>query len=240
LIVEDAAQALGATDLDEPVGSCSRSTMAILSFHPVKHITTAEGGAVLTNDAELAAGLRRFRDHGIDRQPRSDGTREPWSYELVELGYNYRITDLQCALGLVQLGRLGEFVERRRAIAEVYQRAFAAHPALELTAETPGARSSYHLYVVRVREDRLAVGRREVFEALRAENIGVQVHYSPIHLQPLYREKYGHRPGDFPVAEDFYRRCLSLPLFPGMSDRDVHHVIAAVEKVLEYYSTDAR
>jgi UDP-4-amino-4,6-dideoxy-N-acetyl-beta-L-altrosamine transaminase len=227
LIVEDACHALGATDEHGTrIGACAHAAMAVFSFHPVKAITTGEGGAVATNDASLAARCRRLRDHGLERTPASaDG---PWAYALDEIGFNYRLTDLQAALGLVQLGRLESFVARRRALAATYDSALAALPAVVPVGPAPGTHSAHHLYPVRVP----ANARRRVFEALRARGIGVQVHYIPVHLQPYYRRRLGTRPGDLPRAEAFYAEILSLPCFPGMEDGDVALVGAALGEAL--------
>jgi UDP-4-amino-4,6-dideoxy-N-acetyl-beta-L-altrosamine transaminase len=235
VVIEDAAHALGASyEADGRwyrAGSCAHADMAILSFHPVKHITTGEGGAVLTNSPELYAMLQRLRTHGVTRDTalltRNDG---PWYYEQHELGYHYRITDIQCALGRSQLRKLGRFVERRRALVERYRAALAdLGDDLTLLLEGPGKRSSYHLLVAQVRG---GAGRRRLFEALAARDIRCQVHYIPVHLQPWYREHLGTREGDFPRAEAYYSGCLSLPLFPAMADTDVDRVADALRAAL--------
>jgi UDP-4-amino-4,6-dideoxy-N-acetyl-beta-L-altrosamine transaminase len=235
VIVEDACHALGAEYRDaggawHRVGACAHSAMAVFSFHPVKTITTGEGGAVLTNDGLLAARCRRLRDHGLVRDPEtSDG---PWYYELEELGWNFRLTDLQAALGLVQLGRLDALVARRREIAACWDRALAAVPGVRPVEPRPGTRSAHHLYPVRVP----AGLRRAVFERLRAQGIGVQVHYIPVHLQPFYRRL---APGVFPAAEAFYAEILSLPCFPGMTDQDVDEVVSALAAAIAGERDDA-
>ncbi len=236
LVIEDAAHALGASYEHQgrwfQAGSCAHADLAILSFHPVKHITTGEGGAVLTNSPELFARLQRLRTHGITRDAalltRQDG---PWYHEQHDLGFNYRITDIQCALGLAQLRKLDRFVERRRDLVERYRAALADHAdELELLLEGPGKRSSYHLLVAQIRggTDR----RRRVFEAMAARQIRCQVHYIPVHLQPWYRRHHGTRAGDFPRAEAYYAGCLSLPLFPAMADDDVDRVADALRTTL--------
>jgi perosamine synthetase len=236
VVIEDAAHALGASYLHDgrwfKAGSCTHSDLAILSFHPVKHITTGEGGAVLTNSPELCAKLQRLRTHGVTRDAslltRNDG---PWYYEQHDLGYNYRITDIQCALGLSQLRKLGRFVERRRALVGRYVEALAdLSDDLTLLLEEPGKRSSYHLLVARIEGG--AARRRRVFDSLAARNIRCQVHYIPVHLQPWYQNHLGTREGDFPWAEAFYAGCLTLPLFPAMADRDVDRVADALRDAL--------
>jgi dTDP-4-amino-4,6-dideoxygalactose transaminase len=206
--------------------------MAILSFHPVKHITTGEGGAVLTNSSELHAKLLRLRTHGITRDPgllgRSDG---PWYYEQHDLGYHYRITDIQCALGLSQLRKLGRFVARRRGLVDRYREAVADLSGdLSLLLEAPCRKSSYHLLVARIEGGRAR--RRRVYESLAALKVCCQVHYIPVHLQPWYRARFGTAEGQFPRAEDYYAGCLSLPLFPAMADRDVDRVVDALKAAL--------
>jgi len=228
-VIEDAAHAIGASyTLDGEtfkVGACAHSDMTIFSFHPVKHLTTGEGGMITTNDPELYTTLCQLRTHGITRDPdrleKQDG---PWYYEQQMLGFNYRITDLQCALGCSQLTRLDAFVERRRAIAACYDTAFAGKSELILPVQKGNARSSWHLYVLGFN----SLDRKEAFEALRDRGLGVNVHYLPVHLQPFFRDRIGCAPGDCPVAEVYYGRSLSLPLYPGMSDDDVRYVIDAV------------
>jgi perosamine synthetase len=236
VVIEDAAHALGASYLHDgcsfKAGSCAHSDLAILSFHPVKHITTGEGGAVLTNSQELYAKLLRLRTHGITRDgsllTHNDG---PWYYEQHDLGYHYRITDIQCALGLSQLRKLGKFVERRRELVGRYVQALADLAGdLTLLLEKPGKRSSYHLLVAQIEGE--PTRRRRVFDSLAACNIRCQVHYIPVHLQPWYRTHIGSLEGEFPRAEAYYARCLSLPLFPAMADADVVRVAAALREAL--------
>ena len=229
-VIEDAAHALGSTYKGKPVGTIS--DMTIFSFHPVKQITTGEGGAVVTNDGGYADALRSFRHHGIVKPERS----EPWFYDIPRLGHNFRLTDFQCALGLRQLERLSARVARRRAIATRYAKAFRTLTALEPPTERPGCRSSYHIYPIRLRLRELKADRRQVFDALRAEGLGVQVHYIPAHLFGFYRSTYGYKEGDFPRAEAFYSREITLPLFDGMSDSDVEDVVEATTKVLAFYT----
>jgi UDP-4-amino-4,6-dideoxy-N-acetyl-beta-L-altrosamine transaminase len=236
LVIEDAAHALGAAYEDDGrwhrAGSCTHSDLAILSFHPVKHITTGEGGAVLTNSPDLYARLQSLRSHGITREPalltRNDG---PWYYEQHDLGYHYRITDIQCALGLSQLRKLGRFVERRRQFVDRYREGLAdLSGELNLLVEKSGRHSSYHLLVARLQGE--TERRRRVFERLAQRGIRCQVHYIPVHLQPWYREHLGCRPGDFPNAEAYYAGCISLPLFPAMTDGDVDRVVDALRSAV--------
>ncbi|MCL6448925.1 MAG: UDP-4-amino-4,6-dideoxy-N-acetyl-beta-L-altrosamine transaminase [Armatimonadetes bacterium] len=238
VVIEDAAHALGAAYKGRPIGDLSDLT--VFSFHPVKHITTGEGGMVTTNDEELYQWLLLFRNHGIVREREMlVEDQGPWYYEVQDLGYNYRLTDIQAALGLSQLKKLDRFLARRRRIAAKYNEAFAALPEVEIPYQAPYADSAWHLYVLALRLDRLRKSRREIFEALRAENIGVHVHYLPVYRHPFYRWL-----GDpdsctlegfyCPCAEELYERIITLPLFPAMSDRDAADVIAAVYKVISW------
>ncbi len=228
-LIADASHALGATYRGRPVGGLAR--MTTFSLHPVKHITTGEGGMITTDDPALATRLRTFRNHGITREHQR---REDWRYEMAELGYNYRLSDIQSALGLSQLERLPEQIVRRREIATQYTRALAALPEIERPVVLADRESAWHLYVVRLRLDGLRVGRAEVFRALRGENIGVNVHYIPVPWHPYY-ERLGFQRGGWPVAEGAYERILSLPIFPAMTDADVEDVVYAVEKVLAHF-----
>jgi len=231
-LVSDAAHALGARYRGLPVGSLAM--MTTFSLHPAKHITAGEGGVVATDDPELAFRIRNFRNHGITSDHHQREAVGSWWYEMRELGFNYRITDFQCALAQSQLGKLTEWLERRRAIAACYTEAFARMPELEPPTVPGWAEPAWHLYVVRLNLERLRAGRREVFAALRAEGIGVNVHYIPVPWHPYY-QALGHRPGQWPVAEAEYERLLSLPLWPGMTQADVEDTIAAVTKVLAAY-----
>jgi UDP-4-amino-4,6-dideoxy-N-acetyl-beta-L-altrosamine transaminase len=232
VVIEDAAHALGATYRQRKVGALS--TMTTFSLHPVKHITAGEGGVVTTDDAELARRLRMFRNHGITTEARERQERGGWFYEMVALGYNYRLTDLQCALGLSQLRKLDDWLARRRAIAARYHAAFEKLPELALPSVRADRDPAWHLYVIRLNLEQLRVGRAEVFRALRAENIGVNVHYIPVPWHPYY-QRLGHAKRQWPVAEDAYERLISLPMFPGMTDADADDVIAAVNKIMRYY-----
>lgn len=233
IVIEDAAHALGAKYRGQRVGSLS--DMTVFSFHPVKHITTGEGGAVVTNDAELARQLRVFRNHGITTEAREREEAGGWFYEMVDLGYNYRLTDIQCALGLSQMDKLDGWLARRREIAKRYDRAFAELPQVITPTVREDRESAWHLYMIRLNLERLRVGRAEVFAAVRTENIGVNVHYIPVHLHPYYRKRFGYKAGDYPVAEAAYDQLITLPIFPKMTDDDVQDVITAVRKVVEYF-----
>jgi len=232
-IVADACHALGARERDRPVGTLA--DLSTFSLHPVKHVTTGEGGVVTTADPALAARMRMFRNHGITVDHRQRGAQASWIYEIVELGYNYRLTDVQCALGISQLAKLAASVARRRAIAGEYVRAFASIPEVRPLAVRAGAEHAYHLFVVRVDSARLSADRATLFAALRRENIGVNVHYIPVHYHPFYRRRFGFGPGLCPVAEAAYEQILTLPMFPAMTARDVRDVVDAVTKVVEAY-----
>ena len=228
VIIADASHSLGATRDGETVGTMA--DMTILSLHPAKILTTGEGGAVLTDSDDYADRLRRFRNHGISSELRA---RRDWTYAMVELGYNYRLTDIGAALGTSQLSRLETWLARRRRLAARYQERLGGHELLDLPVVEPGTDPAWHFVFAQLRLDRLAVDRGVVFHALRAENIGVNVHYIPVHRHPYYQERY---PGlSFPVAEAAYDRLLTLPLHAGMTDQDVDDVVAALDKVTTAY-----
>jgi UDP-4-amino-4,6-dideoxy-N-acetyl-beta-L-altrosamine transaminase len=226
-IIADACHAVGGSDNGAPVGSLA--VLSAFSLHAVKHVTTGEGGVITTDDAELARRMRVFRNHGITRDHRERGS---WFYEMVELGFNYRITDFQCALGTSQLRKLPASVARRRSIAERYNRFFAGTPSMRPLRVRDGAAHAYHLYPVLLR----GLDRATVFRALRAEGIGCNVHYIPVHLHPFYRERFGTRAGLCPAAEAAYENLITLPMFAAMSDRDVDDVLDACAKVLAAYA----
>jgi len=231
ILIADACHALGATYKNRKVGTLA--DMTVFSFHPVKHITTGEGGMVVTDYPDFAVKLRAFRNHGITTDHREREAECSWFYEMAELGYNYRLPDINCALGLSQLKKLDKFVARRRQISALYDSAFADMPALSPLAQRDDRKSSYHLYVVRLNLSKLNVSRLQVFGALRAENIGVNVHYIPLYWHPYYN-KLGYGKGLCPVAEKAYEEIVTLPLFPAMSDRDAEDVIKAVKKVFKH------
>lgn len=235
VVIEDACHALGAKYRGRTVGSIS--DMTVFSFHPVKHITTGEGGMVTTDNAGFAETLRRFRNHGISSDAYQRQTAGQWYYEMVLLGLNYRMPDILCALGDQQLKRLDANLERRREIAARYAEAFRELPCIVLPQTKPEMDHAWHLFPIRLQLEKLSADRSQIFSALRAENIGVNVHYIPVHLHPYYRDRFGYRGGEYPVAEQAYERLISLPMFHGMTDRDIEDVILAVSKVVEHYST---
>ena len=227
-VIEDASHAVGADYLDGKVGGCRFSDAAVFSFHPVKLLTTGEGGAVLTNRADLAKRIARLRSHGITRDPaefrgESDGS---WYHQQIELGYNYRITDIQAALGSSQLKRLDQFLVRRREIARRYDETLANEP-VRTPWQDPSGVSAYHLYPVWVEPGADGRRRRRIFDRMREAGIGVQVHYIPVHLQPYYRA-LGFKPGDFPEAERYYAGAFSIPLFTRLTGAEQDTVIAAL------------
>jgi perosamine synthetase len=233
-VIEDASHALGSTYRQRYVGSLAH--MTTFSFHPVKHLATGEGGMVTTDEPKFAKALRRFRNHGIDGNGRQRQASGSWFYEMEALGFNYRLTDVACALGLSQLAKLETNLARRRAIVARYAEAFSPLPGVIPPAVRDNVNPAWHLYPIRLEVEKLVADRTQIFRALRAENIGVNVHYIPVHLHPYYRERFGYRGGEFPIAEDAYGRLISLPMFHGMSDQDVEDVVSAVHKVTTAYS----
>ena len=233
VIIEDAAHSIGGRYRDTKVGACSYSDMAVFSFHPVKIITTGEGGMVLTNRKELYEKLIRLRTHGITRNPEfmEGESHGPWYYQQIELGFNYRMTDIQAALGTSQMKRLDEFIQRRHFLADRYNELFDGLP-LTLPWQHPDTYSAYHLYVIKLNLKKIKKTHRQVFEALRAENIGVNLHYIPVHLQPYY-QRLGFRKGDFPEAERYYSEAISLPLFVGLTEEEQDYIAAKLEEVLQ-------
>lgn len=229
-LVADACHAAGATYRGRPVGSLA--DLSTFSFHPVKHLTTGEGGMATTDDETLAGRVRSFRNHGISTDFRQRERQGTWFYEMTELGYNYRISDFQCALGASQLRKLAPWVQRRQQIAGRYDAAFARIDHLAPLQTRPDRTHAYHLYVVRIKSAQ-GGGRKAVFERLRAAGIGVNVHYIPVHLHPYYRRRFGTGPGLCPVAEAAYEEVLSLPMYSAMTDDQVERVIQAVCQAME-------
>lgn len=229
IVVEDAAHALGAEYKDKKVGCCEYSDMTILSFHPVKHITTGEGGMILTNKRNLYDKLVMFRTHGItkDRNKLVNKRNGLWFYEMQYLGFNYRITDIQCALGLSQMSKLDDFIKRRREIASFYKDEFNDTDGIMCLNEKKHAVSSWHIFPVRIRRH-----RDKIFDRLRSMGIGVNLHYIPIYLHPYYK-KMGYRKGLCPKAERYYRGAMTLPLYPGMSDSEVKRVVKVTKRIVD-------
>ncbi len=248
IVIEDACHALGSIhDARDGgsvrIGQADHGGMAAFSFHPVKTVAMGEGGALTSRNEAVLERACRLRNHGMTREPAAftesalafddDGTTNPWHYEMLEPGLNYRASDIHCALGLSQLGKLEQFVSRRRALAATYDERLAAlSPLVQPLARRPGCAPAWHLYVVLIDFAATATSRRRVMEALRADGIGSQVHYIPVHLQPYYRRRYGAQA--LPGAMRYYERCLSLPLFPAMADVDVDRVVCALERALGY------
>jgi UDP-4-amino-4,6-dideoxy-N-acetyl-beta-L-altrosamine transaminase len=245
-VVEDACHALGGShrhgDRDSTVGDCAYSDLAVFSFHPVKTVAMGEGGAVTTNDSELHERVRRLRNHGMVKDPSAfeqparafaaDGAANPWYYEVTELGFNYRASDIHCALGLSQLAKLDRFVARRRQLADGYdQRLERLAPVVRPLSRVRGCHPAWHLYVVQVDFPSLGLDRATLMSRLRAKGIGTQVHYLPLHLQPYYQRRYGAQ--SLPGSEAYYARALSLPLFPGLGDDEVDRVVAALRAALD-------
>ena len=234
VVIEDGSHGIGSIYKNKKIGGLT--DMTVLSFHPAKHITTGEGGMVLTNNEEFYDKLNMFRTHGItkDRKKllKNEGN---WYYEMQLLGYNYRITDFQCALGISQMKKIDKFIKRRREIVKEYNKEFSKIDEIITPFEKKDVKTAYHLYMIQLNLDKLKTGRKEIFDALRAENIGVHVHYIPLHLQPYYQEVFGYKKGDFPIAEKYYNQALTLPLFPKMSEKEVNDVINAVKKVINYF-----
>ena len=228
ILVADACHSLGGSYKGHSVGSLA--DLNVFSFHPVKHITTGEGGMITTDNPDLAQGMRIFRNHGITSDHRQRTEQGSWFYEMVDLGYNYRITDIQCALGLSQLKRLPKFLERRRQIAMRYNDACSQIAGITPLAVRQDATHAYHLYVVKVDFEALGIDRSTLFQTLWKKGVGVNVHYIPVHLHPYYRQRFNTRKGDCPMAEAAYESILTLPAFPAMSGDDVDAVITALGK----------
>ena len=231
-IIEDASHAIGGKYRGEPIGNGRYSDITIFSFHPVKIITTAEGGMALTNHAELAECMALLRSHGITRDPAqmTDAPDGPWYYQQIDLGFNYRMTELQAALGVSQMERLDDYVSRRHALARRYDAQLAELP-VTLPWQHPDSYSGLHLYVIRLKLDQIDRPHREVFEALREQGIGVNLHYIPVHTQPYY-QRMGFRPGDFPEAERYYEEAISLPMYPTMTTEQQDRVTTALAEAL--------
>ncbi|MCP5049862.1 MAG: UDP-4-amino-4,6-dideoxy-N-acetyl-beta-L-altrosamine transaminase [bacterium] len=234
-IIEDASHAIGSQYANgKRVGSCYYADMTVFSFHPVKTIATGEGGAITTNSKRLYERLLLLRNHGITKDPAKLKNHDPeftgpWYYEMQVLGFNYRLTDIQAALGVSQLRKTDTFVQRRREIVKAYNHAFGHIDWLTTPYERPGVNSAFHLYVLGIDFKGIGKSRTGVMTELKEKGVGTQVHYIPVHTQPYYRERWGYKRGDFPKAENYYDQCLSIPLYPKMTDGDVEQVIEAVK-----------
>lgn len=233
-IIEDASHAIGGRYKDEPIGNCRYSSITVFSFHPVKIITTGEGGMALTNEPNLMLRLARLRSHGITRDPDEmtvdpDG---PWYYQQLELGYNYRMTDIQAALGISQMQRLDEFVVARHEVADIYEKLMVSLPVTRPWQHCYGY-SAFHLYVVRLQLDAMDISHKQIFERMRAAGIGVNLHYIPIYRQPYYA-KEGYDPNNFPEAESYYKEAISLPMYPGLTEAQQKEVVETLMKPSGY------
>lgn len=233
LVIEDASHAIGATYKDTRVGSCKYSDMTVFSFHPVKIITTAEGGMVLTNNKDLYDKLLLYRSHGITRDPKwmtkeADG---PWYYEQVDLGFNYRMTDMQAALGYSQMNRIDEFVARRRYLAKRYNELLKDLP-VRIPYQGNETNSSWHIYVVRLDLEKIELTKKEIFAKMKEKGIILNLHYIPVHRQPYY-QKLGFKTGDFPVSEQYYEEAFTLPLYYSLTDEQQDEVVAALQEVFK-------
>jgi len=234
-IIEDASHAIGGSYQNKPIGNCQYSDITIFSFHPVKIITTAEGGVATTNSDELAQKMDLLRSHGITRDNelmthKPDG---PWYYQQIDLGFNYRMTEMQAALGVSQIERLQSITESRHKIAKRYNEKLVGLPVV-VPFQIEESYSGLHLYVIRLKLDDLKATHLEVFNALRAANIGVNLHYIPVHLQPYYQKNFGFKVGDFPQAEKYYKEAISLPLYPDLTDEQQDYIVETLKDILKY------
>ncbi|MFA7252979.1 MAG: UDP-4-amino-4,6-dideoxy-N-acetyl-beta-L-altrosamine transaminase [Patescibacteria group bacterium] len=233
-VIEDAAHAIGSKYQDgSRVGSCKYSDITTFSFHPAKNMTTGEGGAITTNNKDIYERLKLLRSHGITKETdKLEKNPGPWYYEMQTLGYNYRLSDIQAALGVSQIGKIERFSKRRREIVKFYNQRFTNISNLIAPFEKEGVYSAFHLYVLKIDFEAIGKSRKEVMNLLREKGIGTQVHYIPVHLQPYYQEIYGYREGDFPVAEEYYGKCVSIPLYPKMTDYDAEYVADTINSIV--------
>jgi perosamine synthetase len=226
VLIADACHSIGAQFNGRNVGTLA--DLSVFSFHPVKHITTGEGGMVVTDETKFAEKMRRFRNHGIATDYKQREDQKTWFYEMVELGYNYRITDFQCALGLSQLKKLPSLLEKRRSIASHYDNAFASVSAIQPLSTQKHALHAYHLYVIKLNLKALGLSRKKLFQKMRNKGIGANVHYIPAHLHPYYRKNFGTYSNLCPIAEKVYEQIISIPIYPGMTDKDIKKVINVI------------
>lgn len=236
-VIADAAHSIGAEfkikQKTYKTGDCNFTDLSIFSFHPVKHITTGEGGLITTNNKEIYERLLMLRTHGITKEQKLLKKREgPWYYEMQILGYNYRITDFQCALGLSQLKKLDSFIKRRREIAKLYSEELKNLNGIITPFEKKNVKHVFHLYVLKLDLSKTSKTRKEIFENLRKSKVGVQVHYIPIHLQPFYQEKFGYQLGDFPNSESYYNTTISIPMYPALSNDDIKEIVSRIKKTI--------
>lgn len=232
-IIEDASHAIGGKYLNKPIGNCAYSDITVFSFHPVKIITTAEGGMATTNDPQLASHMDRLRSHGITRDTElmEGDVHGSWYYQQIELGYNYRMTDIQAALGISQLERIDSYINRRHQIKKRYDQMLENMP-VTTPWQHSDTFSALHLYPIQINPDEVGLNRMQVFNILREAGIGVNVHYIPVHTQPYYK-KLGFKQGDFPVAEDYYKNAISLPMYPTLTESQQEHVVVALIQAMD-------
>tara|TARA_Y100000590_G_C15493242_1_gene928635 strand:- start:202 stop:999 length:798 start_codon:yes stop_codon:yes gene_type:complete len=241
-LIEDACHALGGSYKNTKIGSCKYSDISTFSFHPVKSITTGEGGMITTNSKEIYKKLLKLRSHGMNKDKNDflnkdiafdkDGKPNVWYYEITELGFNYRITDMQSALGESQLKKVDKFIKIRRKIAKTYNDGFAKNKLIKTPAETSNVKHAYHLYTILIDFKNLRKSRNQIMNELKKNNIGTQVLYIPIYQQPYYSKKYGYKKVDFPAAEKYYEKCLSIPIFPGLKKNEVNYVIKKINSII--------
>jgi len=232
-LVNDHCHAIGSMHNGDPYFAAKFADAVNLSFHPVKHVTTGEGGAIVTRHKWLDEKIKVFRSHGVTKDPRllskNDG---PWYYEMIELGFNYRITDFQCALGISQLAKLDRFLRERRMIAAFYDKGFSGDERFIIPAMRRDSLHAYHLYPLQINFSKLNISKPELFDGLRGKGINCQVHYVPVHLQPYYANRYGYKVGDFPIAEEFYRREISIPIYPNLNSDDLEYISSSIMGVV--------
>ena len=230
-LVNDNCHALGAAHYEDKQYAVKYADVVTQSYHPVKHITTGEGGSVLTNDSEINEKVRRLRTHGMTKDPEMlEGNDGPWYYEMHEPGFNYRITDFQCALGSNQLKKLDNFIKRRREIAVQYDAVFSDFEPTIIPAALETVKHAYHLYPLQINFEKLAMNKQELFKGMKALGINLQVHYLPVYRQPFYQKNFGYKSGDYPVAEKFYDRAVSIPLYPSLTNAEIEQVVTDITK----------
>jgi len=232
-LVDDACHALGTIYRNNIGYAPYYADAVVLSFHPVKHVTTGEGGAILTNSEELNQKIKILRTHGITKDPALMEKNEgPWYYEMVDLGFNFRITDFQCALGISQLKKLDNFIKKRRFIAEYYNLNLINSDTFILPKELGEGKHSYHLYPLQIKFDKQCCSKNDLFERLRKKNIKLQVHYIPVHMQPYYKKLFGFKKGDLPIAEEFYSREVSIPIYPSLQEEDLYYISQCIKEAI--------